>query len=106
MRPSTQLSATLLLLAALFGCNARHDASIATLQDRYQQIQGGMTFREVRSLLGPGRKLTKTDGLDLHIKGLPQGNPFVWQDGQTSITVVFEDDVVVAKLRAVAPATK
>ena len=61
---------------------------------------------EVQSLIGPGRPLTRADGPELRVKDLPLEKSQVWQDGQTSITIVFQDDVVVAKLRAVAPARR
>lgn len=106
MRSFTLTSVLILACTALLGCGERGKGADSSLKAHYDEIKGGMTLREVRSLLGPGRRLVKSDGIELHIPGLDEGAPLVWQDGQTSITVVFIDDRVAAKSRAVAPAKR
>jgi hypothetical protein len=96
----------LLLGAVHLGCREQHADPHPSLHDTYSQIRGGMTRAEVESLLGPGRALTLSDDLALHIRDIPPGNSLVWQDGRTSITIAFHEGHSIAKLRAVAPATK
>lgn len=106
MRTSTTLAAFILSVAAILGCGESSNTRAATLAAHYAEIRGGMSRHEVQALLGPGRKLTKSDPLDLQIQHCSPDNSLVWQDGQTSITVAFDREIVVAKLRAVAPAKR
>lgn len=104
MRNSAILS--LAISAAIIGCGDGGKSRPTSLNDRYGEIQGGMSLSEVRAILGPGRKLTKADDLDLHVPGKIEGESLIWQDEQTSITIVFDEGIAVAKLRAVAPARR
>lgn len=96
---------SILTCLVLAGCGDTQPV-VKSLRVRYEHIRGGMSREDVRSLLGSGRPLTPTDDRELHVPNAPAGSSTVWQDGQTSITVVFIDDRVVAKSRAVAPAKR
>lgn len=77
----------MLMVAALgTGCSSK------VTKENYHKIKTGMTLAEVEDILGEGTK----PGADLGIEALEvTGDVYVWQDGNKSISVTFEDGKVI-----------
>ncbi len=81
-----------LLVGIVSGC-AKSDVS----KSSYDKITKGMTLEEVEVVLGKGKASETGEGLvDVKANGT-SASVWVWEDGDKTITVVFENNKVTRK---------